>query len=272
MNSKLPNNGKSGELGCVERKRKRRTSIKLIERATAEGWIKQLAFYHLMKLQFNNSCIYNYHYRMHEIAKLFNMSRRTLYNYFYILRGKGLICDHANNLKLKSIRKYLPRWIKTSLLISPDYTLNETTCLLYLKLIERKAKQMAFAESIRRRGKGDRLIGRLCENPFSPSLSYRNIAKILNCSEYKAFRVIKVLNNLGAIKTVKQKPRSLKNFTGVMIKSVEDLPGYMFEVDGKVYEIFGSKHDFLEFPLFLRSISLKQYLHFKKRQRGAICL
>ncbi|HEY5122709.1 MAG TPA: hypothetical protein VIK14_03130, partial [Ignavibacteria bacterium] len=83
-----------------------RTSLHLIECAVSESWIRQLAFYHLLKLQFNNGCIYTYKSRMDEIARSLNISTKTLYNYLNFLRSKELVCDHANNLKLKSIRDF----------------------------------------------------------------------------------------------------------------------------------------------------------------------
>jgi hypothetical protein len=206
----------------------RKTSIKLIEKAISEKWVRQLAFFHILKSRFNNSCIYNYRSRMNELALSFNISEKTLYNYFRDLRSKELVCDHANNLKLKSIRQ-LKSWKKTLLEIDLSHDLWDVTCLLYAKLIERKAQQQSFRESVRRFGRGDRYKDGLSENPFHPSLSYRTIAKILNTSENKAFRVVKNLNRLGIIKTAKQKPNLItSDFTA--LKSIEDYPGYRFNL------------------------------------------
>jgi len=238
----------------------RRTSISLIENAVREGWIKQLAFYHQMKFRFNNSCIYDYKSRMSEIASQFDISERTFYRYLEILRSKGLICDHANNLKLKSIREFTNRK-KATLIITEGLSLFDITCLLYAKLIERKARQMAFMESVRRSGRGDRLNVRLCEIPFRPSLSYRTIAKLLNVSEYKANLVLKNLNQLKIIESKKRKFRLItEDFTN--LKSIEDMPGYRFNIGSKLFENFGQKHDFLQFPVYLKRYSHKQLKRF----------
>jgi hypothetical protein len=237
----------------------RKTSIKLIEKATAEGWIKQLAFFHLLKFRFNNGCIYNYKSRMDEIAKQCNISTKTLYSYLKVLRAKELICDHANNLKLNSIRDFKTSHKKTVLLINSDHNLNDIISLLYAKILEEKAKNQAFLESVRRFGKGDQFKSGLCGNPFRPSFSYRNIAKLLNISESKAFRIIAHLNRLEVIKSAKQKPQMIKeNVTGLKYY-VEDLPGYRFEIGNKLFELFGCKHDFLQFPVYLKNITIRQY-------------
>ena len=237
----------------------RRTSIKLIERAVRENWIKELAFYHLMKYHFNNSCVYDYRSRMNELAAQFDISTKTLYNYLNLLRSKDLISDHSHNLKIKSIRHF--ETTKVLLNIEADYNLFDLSCLLYNKLIERKAKQQAFAESVRRFGAGDRYNSRPCENPFRPSLSYRSVAKLLFISECKAFKIIQNLNRLGVIRTNKQKPvlRS-KNFSN--LKSIEDLPGYRFNIGTKLFELYGMQFEFLQYPVTLKKITSHQYNKF----------
>jgi DNA-binding MarR family transcriptional regulator len=182
----------------------RRTNIKLIEKAVCEGWVKQLAFYHLLKLQYNNSCIYDYKSRIKEIAGKLCVSESTIYRYVKVLRSKDLVFDHASNLCLKSIREF-KGGKKTALIIPENYNLFDLTCMLYAKLIEKKARQMAFSESLRRSLRGDRFNDRLCESPFRPSLSMRNIAKLCNTSLQTTKLVIINLERLNIMKTEKQK-------------------------------------------------------------------
>jgi hypothetical protein len=241
-----------------------RTSIKLIEKAVSEKWSKQFAFYHLLKFRYNNSCIYNYRSRMDEIANEFNISTKTLYNYLNFLKSKELVCDHATNLKLKSIREFSTNRKKALLLINEAHDLFDVTCLLFAKLIERKAHLQAFAESARRYGRGDRFKRVLCESPFRPSLSYRTIAKLLNVSEFKAFEVMKNLNRLQIIESENQKPQKVSgNFTD--LKSIADYPGYRYNIGSKLFEVFGARVHFLQFPVHLKKISSKQYLKFVSR-------
>jgi len=239
-------------------KNKRKTSVKLIEKAIDEGWIKELSFYHLLKFRYNNSCIYNYKSHMNEVARQFNISTKTLYNYLKILRFKGLICDHASNLKLRSVKEFKRNRKKTVLLINNSYSLFDITCLLYCKLIELKARYQAYAESVRRYGRGDRFDSVPSENPFHPSLSYRTIAKLIKSSECKAYKVVQNLIRLRVIKIIKQKPQVLsENFTSLQF--IDDFPGYRFNIGETLYEQYGNRIDFLQYPVYLKKITSRQY-------------
>ena len=200
---------------------------------------------------------------MKEVAERLNISEKTLYNYLNFLRSKGLINDHANNLRLESIKQHGSHKKKFVIQIHNDYNLFEVTCLLYLKLIEQKARKQAFCESVRRFGTGDKSLSDTCEVPFRPSFSNRTLAKLLNVSESKAFKVIKNLNRLGVIKSETQKAQLLSdNFTE--LSYVDDLPGYRFNIGSKLFRIFGQRIDFLQFPVFLKSISAKRYFAYKR--------
>jgi hypothetical protein len=235
----------------------KRTSIELIETAINEGWIKQLAFYHLLKNQFNNGCIYRYRSRMDEIAELLGISTKTLYNHLNFLRSKNLIVDHCRNIKIKSVREFTSRK-KATIQLKNNENLFDVTCRLYAKIIEKKARQQAYKESVRRFGKSDRNIMKLCANPFRPSFSFRNIAKLLKISEYKAVKVMGNLNRLGIISIEKQKPKLIsENFTA--LDYVVDLPGYRFNIGNKCFEVWGNRIDFLEYPVYLTRITIQQF-------------
>jgi hypothetical protein len=236
----------------------RRTSIKLIETAIDGNWMRQLAFYYMVKFWFANGCIYNYRSRMSELAGQFNISTKTLYNYLNILRSNDMVCDHSNNLKLKSIRDFRINRKKCVILLKDDYSLWDIICLLYGKLIEQKAKNQAFKESVRRFGRGDRYNSNPCEIPFRPSLSYRTIAKLLKTSEYKAFKIVKNLNKLEVLKAVKQKPQLISNSYSAL-NYIEDLPGYRFNIGTRLLELYGNRIDFIQFPVYLKRITIRQY-------------
>jgi predicted transcriptional regulator len=238
----------------------RKVSIKLTEMAIKEKWIRHLAFYHLLKKEFFNSCIYDYRHRMKEIAGRLNVSEKTLYNHLNFLRGKGLVSDHSTNLKICSIRPFLTRR-KTIIEVSGTNTLFDIECLLYGKIIEKKARGMAFKESLRRFGTGDGFKRKLGENPFRPSLSFRSIAKILNVSEYKAVKVMKNLTKLGVIEFEKQPPKLISK--GYFpLGCVEDMPGYRYTIGNRVYEQWGNLISFLQFPIFLKKLTIQQYKKF----------
>lgn len=238
----------------------RKVSIKLTEMAIKEKWIRHLAFYHLLKKEFSNGCLYDYRKRMNEIAGRLNVSPKTLYNHLNCLRAKGLVSDHSTNLIICSIRPFLTRR-KTIIEVSGTNTLFDIECLLYGKILEKKARGMAFKESLRRFGTGDGFKRKLGENPFRPSLSFRSIAKILNVSEYKAVKVMKNLARLGVIEFEKQPPKLISK--GYFpLGCVEDMPGYRYTIGSRVYEQWGNLISFLQFPIFLKKLTIQQYKKF----------
>jgi predicted transcriptional regulator len=196
---------------------------------------------------------------MDELARDLNFSTKTLYNYLNFLRTKDLIYNHSNNLVFRSIRPFLGR-IKTVIYLDDSFTLFDVSCVLYAKILEQKGRRIAFKESVKRAGVGDGCKRGFGENLFRPSLSFRTIAKLLNISKNKAFRVIENLNRLGIIKTIKQKPQMIKDNVPGLMFYIEDLPGYRFEIGNRLFEVFGCKHDFLQYPVYLKNITLKQYL------------
>jgi hypothetical protein len=236
----------------------RKTSLKLIETAIKESWIRQLAFYHLLKFKFNNSCFYNYKSRMKVIADQLNISEKTLYNYLNFLRSKDLVYDHSGNLILKSIRPFLGR-SKTVIYLDDSFSLWDVSCCLYAKIMEQRASQIAFKESVRKFGRADRDKRELSGKPYHISLSYRNIAKLLNVSEFKAFKIVQNLNRLNVLRSLKQPPELIaRGFTAIY--SVSDYPGYLFNIEDRLFRQFGNKIDFVQFPIYQKRITLKQYL------------
>jgi len=200
---------------------------------------------------------------MNEIAEIFNISESTLYRYLNFLRSKELVYDHSDNLVLKSIKQLGNHHKKTTLIINEGLSLFDVSCLLYAKVIEKKARQMSYRESLRRYGRGDSCNNGACEIPFYPSMSLRIMAKLLNFSEFKAFLVEKRLNDLGVIRTHKPKPVFIvDNFTDT--ECISDYPGKRFVVAGKLFEKFSQKLEFLQFPMFLKSFSYKQLIKLKK--------
>lgn len=235
----------------------KKTSIQLIEKAVNYGWIKQLAFYHILKLRFNNSCIYRYKSRMLELSLLYNISVRTMYNYLNKLKDVGLVFDHGPNLVLRSIHENTCH-NKCVIKINNHHSISDVSCLLYGKLIEKNAKKQAFAESLRRFGRGDKIKSRLCENPFLPSISCRTAAKILKVSEFKAFNILKNLDRMDVIKVSPQKPRLVSN-DFIKLDVIEDLPGYRFNIGTRLFEQYGYKMEFLQFPITLPRINAKMF-------------
>lgn len=235
-----------------------RANIKLIQKAVNEKWIRQLAFFHILKARFNNSCIYDYRSRMKELSEGLGISEKTLYNYFKALRAKDLVYDHSSNLMLRSVNTGFK---KTIIDISDSSSLFDVVCLLYGKILEKKARSQAFLESIRRFKRGDRINSILCENPFLPSMSYRTVANILKINEKTAFKVVKNLDTLKIIKATRQKPVLIsKGFFD--LDSIKDFPGYRFNLKNCLFEVYGNKIEFLRYPVYLKKITIQQYKKF----------
>jgi hypothetical protein len=194
---------------------------------------------------------------MGEIADRLNISEKSLYNYLNFLRSKDLVYDYSGNIVFRSIRTFLGR-NKTIIYMDDNFTLFDVSCCLYAKILEQKGKQIAFKESVRRFGKGDKCERELCENPFRPSLSFRTIAKLLNCSEFKSVRIVQNLNRLQVIRTQKQKPQLLSDNCS-HLNLFDDLPGYRFNIKNRLYEQYGNLIEFLQFPVYLKRMTIQQY-------------
>jgi hypothetical protein len=145
--------------------------------------------------------------------------------------------------------------------------------MLYGKVIERKAKQQAFTESISRFRKsisgfrrGDKSISKRCESPFCPSMSSRTLAKLLNVSEFKARMIVKNLERLGVLWVHKQKPR-LVSRVPFPLEFLYDLPGRRFKIRDSVFEQFGSRLEFLMFPVVLKRMTVRKFMKYIRSQR-----
>lgn len=240
----------------------RQVSIRLIEKAAAERWIRQLAIYYWLKNRFSNSCLYNYKSRMGELAAMLNISERTFYRYVNQLKDLGLAKEYSANLMLISKKEFKSRR-KARVTISEENSLFEIECMLYGKILEKKARGMAFRESLRRFETGEQLKCKLPENPFCPSISIRSIAKLINSSEYKAFQVLNTLKRLNILTYERQKPKLIDSGL-IDLNAISDLPGYRFHLSGKTYQVYGVRIDFVEYPLFLPKMTLQRYKHYCK--------
>lgn len=243
----------------------RKASIKLIRKATEEDWLKILAVYHLLKVFYSNSCIYDYRRRRDEIAKTLGVSVKTWYNYLHQLRSLGLVYNHADNLCLKSIRDFGSR-TKCTLLIDKSHTLQDITNLLYGKVIERKAQKQAFSESLLRFRRGDSSIVKRCASPFWPSLSSRTVAKLLNVSEFKARAVLKNLERLEVIQVHKQKPKYITS-EFIPLEVLDDFPGRFFKIGSRLFRQFGMRVEFLQYPVEFKPMTLRVYKTYNRYRK-----
>jgi hypothetical protein len=134
---------------------------------------------------------------------------------------------------------------------------------MYAKVLENHSRSIAYKEALRRFKAGNHELHNVgtTENGFQPSLSIRNIAKLLNVSEKKAMDIIRNCNRLKIIRTIKQSPQCIgSDSQGFNPDYFNDYPGHWFRYKGKIYRQFGSKHLFLEYPISIPRISSKHYI------------
>lgn len=244
-----------------------RIPISALEKAIENNYVKDLAFFCLLKSQYNNSCIYSYKSRMDELSKSCGVCVKTLYNFLAKLKNLKLIHDHAGNLMLSSYRSMKRGRVKGVLIIEKSYRVEDIAALLYGKILERRGRNQAFMESMGRFERGDMHKTEHCENPFYPSMSFRTIAKSLKMTPTKAHRIIKRLCQLNFIIPHKQSPFLISENAPSAMYYIEDRLGYHFNIGSCLYEQFGDRYEFLHYPIYLKKISLNQYKAFKKNKR-----
>ena len=233
----------------------RRINIKLIESAAEGKWLRSLAFFYLLKIKYTNSCIYNYRSRMPEIAQELNICEKTLYNRFRALRGKGLIFDHCDNLMLKSFRKEGKRVL---VLLDEKQSLAEVEALLVAQVLRKNAQHQSYCASARAFLADDRDKGMTAENPLKGSFSQRTMALISSISLTKANNIVKILDSMGVVKIIKQKPRLIaRNFAELSV--IEDFPGHRFLIGSCLFQSVSYDYEFVRDPVVSRSYNLDRY-------------
>lgn len=241
-------------------------SLKLIQLAIAEKWTKQLAFFHFLKSTYGNSTVFNYRSRMPEIALRFGVSTKTLYKYLAILKDNNLAYDFHDNLSLLSIRELKRIYRdkrKTKINIKSNDYLWQVECRLFAKIMEYHFKKMAFNEAVRRFGDRDRHKSELGESGFLPSLSIRNMAKLLNINEKTATKAIKTLELLEILKVIKPTVRKISS-ERLPVEILKDFPGYLFETKNGTFQMFGQSVVLKDYPVSLPRITNKVYVKYCK--------
>jgi hypothetical protein len=250
--------------------KKSRVSVKLVQQAATERWIKPLALFHTIKTTFVNSVIFDYRKRMKELAERFGIARKTLYSYLNILHYNGLMVNFPGNphnlhLKsIKSIKQSLGDQKKCNITISQDDKIWEISCRLYSKLIESHFKKMVFTKALKEFGRRDlhkMIAGETAAAPFS--LSIRNTAKLLKVNEKTAKKVLKTLKDLNILEIYPQKPVKISDGK-LLIKLLEDMPGYRFTGRTGTYQQFGNKIELIEYPIKVPKITPKIYANYYK--------
>ncbi len=265
---------------------KQRVCIALIRTAVKVKVTRQLAFFYLLKRQFANGRIYDFRSRKNMISKLLGVSIKTLNKYLDTLEQVELISEECGNLVLVSNRriKQVYNEEKTyKISTHKDDSLEDIQARLFAKLLEHHARKICFKESLRRfekrcflkwnrsskaEGGGDQLNSVLRENPrFEPSMSVRTVAKLLSLNEKTALKIIERLNKLDIVQTESQQPILAGPSSSNVIKYMQEGHGYWFVCKGKLYQQFGMKWNFLEFPIFQKQLTGRAYVKINRIAR-----
>ena len=171
----------------------------LIEQAIDEKWVKSLAFFGHCKLLFHHATIFNYSHR--RLATLLKCSHNKVKYHMDILRKIDLVLEIKGNLTFKNIiHKH-----KCSVIINETDTLTDIENKLYLKIIEKNARQQKRVISekaearlfvcpkayltIRQIKRITRNINSgMLEKPYNSDITFsqKGISQLLNISENRA--------------------------------------------------------------------------------------
>lgn len=241
-------------------------SLSLIQTARSQKRTKALSVYYFLKSTFRNSCIYAYKSRMQELADSLGICNKTLYNYIDHLRRLGLVYDHANNLMLtstKAVKSDARERKKCQITITDKEDIKTIESRLMGKLIETHVKRISLHKAMRSFEKRDQDKKTVGEN--ATSISQRNLQKVLQLSQVKTKNLVRTLNDLGVIRTTRNKPKFMAH-EFPPLKYSEEFPGYWFRGrDEGLFVLFGDKHEMLEYPVQIKKLSYRQYLTIYKR-------
>lgn len=118
---------------------------------------------------------------------------------------------------------------------------------------------MASIRKFERHKRGDQLISEHGESPFYPSMSIRTIAKYLSVSKHTAAKIRDNLNRLEILRTMHSKAILLSKDAGMSKRYDDDQPIYRYTIGTRLYERYGDCHEFLQFPIYIKNITLRQY-------------
>jgi DNA-binding MarR family transcriptional regulator len=222
----------------------------LIEDAVDFQWLLSLAFFYFMKLRFQNSVIYDHSNR--KTAEKLKVSPNVVGRHFKILLEKGLLERQGEHVKLLSydilIGKYKDAYSeKGKIILSQNFTITQIKYALYLKIIEKKARQQMFVRRLRSDSQGYILADKAGYNVNGqqndqPLFSLKSLSKILRVSISTSANIIGFLNSMQLISTVQNavpfKKRTFRHYK-FMRDTMPEQWGNTFYLDGTIFKIKG---------------------------------
>lgn len=241
----------------------------LIKNASEQGYIKELAFFYLLKHTYKNGRIYKCRQPKQRLKQLAGLSINTVGKYLTFLKLRDLVTEDQGAFIIVPRKHPLPCIIT----VVQRPTLADIEAKLYLKILETEFKKQAFHESLKTFVlTGERLDNtKARRNPhktseksysgdtFTPSLSIRHIAKICNISQTSAIKLISYLNSTGALKTENQPREFICRCNPGDAELLEGFAGYHYQRKGRLYKVVPAKHELLTHPVTVRKMTVKKY-------------
>jgi len=240
---------------------------KIIQSAISKGYVNEICFYYLLKLNFKYSHISNINRPKERISKLTGLSINTISKYLHKLHFLGYIQPDSNGWVINTFKGNARDKKYNRITASLKPTLNELRDLLYLKVLERKGNGQSKFNSL---GtyidgiKGIELpINRKSDTTsYKPYFSVRYVARILNLSTSTAFQLLHHLMDAGYLK---------QHYEGAGLVCLggnpdylDDLYDYKYIQNSGMYRVEPARYEFLVNPIKQKDLTLKEYRRLSK--------
>jgi hypothetical protein len=252
--------------------------IKVIEHARDQRRTKALACYYLLKQITPKSILLNYRSRLEAIAASVGICVRTLEKYVGWMIKHDLAYFRGPHLQLTATKRVKRMyWDKTICRITKgtNETIDTVEARLLAKIIEKHAKHIAYyirikrflrtkkRSSLQQRRTTNKMNGsESCKNTVS--LSIRSLMALLNLGAIKTTKAVRLLNDLGVIKTTQSMPEMISRAPQQAVKYTDGLPARYFWYKGHVYYQRGNHHEFLEADVKFNPLSYQAFIKIHK--------
>jgi len=239
---------------------------KLIQRAIDEGFINEISFYYLLKLNFKYSRISKINKPKQRISKLTGLSINTINKYFDRLILLGYLQPDRNGWGITTYKTNKPVRIALNEPISL-YTIKDA---LYLKILEIKAHNQSTIDSLETYITGKQVKGlpqkmEADTTSYKPYFSIRYVSRIFNISHVSAFTLLRRLRDKGFIKQYFDGSGFV--CCGGDPSLLEDLHDYKYIQATGMYRIEPARYEFLIDPIKQKPMTLTRYRKLSKNAK-----
>lgn len=236
---------------------------KIIQKAIDEGYINDISFYYLLKLNFRHSRISKQNKPKQRISKLTGLSINSINKYFDRLALLGLLQPDRNGWNITTYKTNK----SSRIALNGPITLYTIKDALYFKMLENRAYKQSIINSLE-----IYITGKQCtELPgkmepditsYRPFFSVRYVAKVLNISHVSAYRLLHRFSDQGFIKQYFEGSEFVCR--GGDPSLLEDLYDYKYLQAAGMYRVEPARYEFLINPIEQKEMTLKRYRRLSK--------